>query len=174
MGTFVLSMHKGDLCQAKSSCGAFLLFLFSTSLKNMQAEKKKASLVPLGIFVFYLLRLLWFILGLAICLLLFAFRQVLGLGHTGSGCFVSHATSALRFGTAGRTPQHLPLAGPEELCWCCCSHYSFPIVSPVSFPQQPAMTAAGFLMLWAARAYLSASPSSSSQLLTKTPSLSHG
>lgn len=129
--------------------------------------------MPLGIFVFYLLRLLWFILGLAICLLLFAFRQVLGLGHTGSGWFVSHATSALRFGTAGRTPQHLPLAGPEELCWCCCSHCSFPIVSPVSFPQQPAMTAAGFLMLWAAHAYLSASPSSSSQLLTKTPSLLH-
>lgn len=114
MGTVVPSMREGDTSQAYNICGVFLLFLFFTSLKNMQAGKKKPKqigLVPLGIFFFFLLRLLCFILGLAICLLLFSFGRVPGLGRTGSGWFATPSPPALQFGTAGRTLQCLPQAG---------------------------------------------------------------
>lgn len=99
MGTLVPSMQKGDLHQA-DICGMFLLFFFFTPLKNMQAKKNTTGLVPLGIFFF--LKLLCFISGLAICLLLFSPGQLPGLGCNGSGWF------------APPPPQPSPLAG---YCW---------------------------------------------------------
>lgn len=110
----------------------------------MQVGKKTPSLVPLGIYFFFL-RLLCFILGLAVCLLLFSFGQVPGLGRPGSGWFAPRSIPALQFGTTGRTRQRLPLAGRWRggFAGGFAVTAPSPLVSPVSCPWPPAIAASG-------------------------------
>lgn len=114
--TLVPSMHCGDLCQADNFRGASLYFIFLfffTSLKNMQAKKKRGAFGDL-----FLLRLLCFIFGLCACLC------CIWAGAWTRGCCAGRARQLLCRG-----------------CFCC-SVFLVPApssASPGSFPSQPAI-----------------------------------
>lgn len=122
--------------------------------------------MPLGIFylfIYCLLRLLCFILGLVICLLLLSFGQVPGLGGAVSGWFAPSSSLVLLAG-----PQwSLPLAG----WWRGDFAGAFVIAAPSPLFLPSASRGSCSNSRWPPSAALSASLSPPSPLLAKAPSL---
>lgn len=150
MGTLVPSMHQGNLRQADNTRGVLLSFSFIFYfIKKYASWEKKSKFGAFGVLCFFfffslLLRLLCFILGLAICLLLFPFGQVPGFGGTVSGWFApAHSSPLFRYCWGDPAALAPGWMAERRFCWWFCCHCSFPVVSPASFPWQPAVTAAG-------------------------------